>query len=83
MPHRVLRTHNRLMQNNDKKPIVLRLDAGMVKRLDKAAAENGRTRTAEIISRLEPSEAERRLAALEREIQEMKAMLRRLLDVAE
>lgn len=74
------------MHINDEKTIdsfTLRLPREVVARLDAAAMENGRTRTAEIRARLEPSETERRLASVERELQELKAMMRRLLDLAE
>jgi predicted transcriptional regulator len=67
---------------NNQIPMTLRLPADLVERLDIAAEQNGRTRTAEIRARLEPSETEQRLATIERELQEMKGMLRRLLDAA-
>jgi predicted transcriptional regulator len=67
---------------NDPTPMTLRLPPDLVERLDAAAEQNGRTRTAEIRARLEPSETELRLAAIERELQEMKGMLRKLLDAA-
>jgi predicted DNA-binding protein len=67
---------------NNPIPMTLRLPVDLVERLDAAAEQNGRTRTAEIRARLEPSETEQRLSVVERELQEIKGMLRRLLDAA-
>lgn len=62
--------------------MTLRLPREMVARLDEAAEHHGRTRSDEIRARLEASPTDERLDALERELQEMKGMLRRLLDAA-
>jgi hypothetical protein len=45
------------------------------------AAHNGRSANSEILARLQASQ-DQRLAAVERELQELKGMLRKLLDAA-
>lgn len=62
--------------------MTLRLPQDVMERLDVAAEHNGRTRTDEIRARLEASPTDDRLTAIEAELQEMKVMLRKLLDAA-
>ena len=62
--------------------MTLRLPQETMERLDEAAAHHGRTRSDEIRSRLEASPTDERLGAIERELQEVKGMLRKLLDAA-
>jgi predicted DNA-binding protein len=66
----------------DYSAMTLRLPKETVARLDADAQHNGRTRSDEIRARLEASPTDERLGAIERELQEMKAMLRKLLDAA-
>jgi predicted transcriptional regulator len=77
--------HNRRMtkiKKSDYSAMTLRLPHEVMERLDAAAAHNGRTRSDEIRARLEASPTDERLGSLEREVQEMKGMLRKLLDAA-
>lgn len=53
-----------------------------MERLDAAADHHGRTRSDEIRARLDASPTDERLEAVERELREMKGMLRKLLDAA-
>jgi predicted DNA-binding protein len=66
----------------DYSAMTLRLPSELMKQLDKAAEHNGRTRSDEIRSRLEVSPIDDRLAGIEREMLEMKAMLRKLWEAA-
>lgn len=70
------------IKKTDYSAMTLRLPREMMERLDVAAEHNGRTRSDEIRARLEASPTDERLGAVERELQEMKGMLRKLLDAA-
>jgi predicted DNA-binding protein len=70
------------IKKTDYSAMTLRLPQDVMERLDVAAEHNGRTRTDEIRARLEASPTDDRLTAIEAELQEMKVMLRKLLDAA-
>lgn len=59
----------------------LRLPRAMRDEIQATAAHNGRSANSEILARLQASQ-DQRLAAVERELQELKGMLRKLLDAA-
>jgi len=70
------------IKKTDYAAMTLRLPQEMMERLDADADHNGRTRSDEIRARLEASPTDERLSAIEQELQEMKGMLRKLLDAA-
>ncbi len=70
------------IKKSDYSAMTLRLPRELMDRLDVDAAHNGRTRSDEIRARLEASPTDERLSSVERELQEVKGMLRRLLDEA-
>lgn len=70
------------IKKTDYSAMTLRLPREMMARLDKAAEHNGRTRSDEIRARLEASPTDERLEALERDMQALMRMMRKLLDAA-
>jgi predicted DNA-binding protein len=70
------------IKKSDYSAMTLRLPREVMERLDVAAAHNGRTRSDEIRARLDASPTDERLEGVERELHEMKGMLRKLLDAA-
>lgn len=59
----------------------LRLPVGLKAAIHEAAEHNGRSANDEMLARLAAPE-DQRLSAIERELEEMKGMLRKLLDAA-
>lgn len=70
------------IKKTDYSAMTLRLPEEMMIRLDEAAAHNGRSRSDEIRARLEASPTDERLARMERQLEELSRLVRRLLDEA-
>jgi len=68
------------IKKTDYSAMILRLPQDLMDRLDAATVHNGCTRLDEIRARLEESPTDVRLDTMERKLQELRGMLRKLLD---